>query len=207
MATRAFDQHSDWELIQFTASGDADAMGVLVGRYERLLRCLILRRAAYLLDYADLQEIIDETWYQVLRRTLAGDIREDIRFSSWLVGLCLNVLKQRELRPSGASLTTTGTDGEDSLIDPPGDTERPDEVAARSELLSALRDCLTDRSEVERHVYELIYVQQMTNVSAAREIGCAESYVRQKLLPRLHQALVRCLARKGFRDVSAADVI
>jgi len=195
------DRFSDWGRLQATASGERECFEALVVKYERMLRFLILRRGAYLLDFADLEEIINETWCQVLRRAMGKDIPARVKFSAWLTGVCLNVLKQRALRPAGTNPTVRAGDREGAVADPPDPVDGPDELAARLELLAALKDCLAERTDAERQVYELIYVQEHTKVSAARELGCAESYVRQKLLPRLHQALARCLARKGFRDV------
>ena len=197
----------DWELTRLTGSGARGPFETLVERHERLLRFLILRRAAHLLRFADLEEIIDETWCTVLRRTLAGDFPASVRFTSWLTGICLNVLKQRPLRPEGGLPVFKAEDGSTQSVDLPGDAESPLDAANRAELLVALRDCLSERTERELRVYQFVYVEGMTKVDAAKELDCSEAYVRQKLLPRLHQALVRCLARKGFRDVSAADVI
>ena len=60
-----------------------------------------------------------------------------------------------------------------------------------------------ERPARERQVYELIDAAGHSKVAAARELGCSEAYVRQKLLPRLHTALAQCLAQKGFREAES----
>lgn len=190
----------DWGVLETAAGGDHAAFEDLIARYHALLRCIIVRRGSLLLRYADLQEIIDETWYQVLRRALAGRLRPSVRFSHWLSGVCLNVLKQKGFRPSPARLDPMAAEGSSLLA---GTGEPPDEVVAREELLAALADCLDERPARERQVYELIYAAGHSKVAAARELGCSEAYVRQKLLPRLHAALAQCLAQKGFREAES----
>ena len=200
MKARGGQQHDDWDLVQSTVSGSSDAFEVLVARYDRLLHYLIFRRRPSVLKFADPHDIIDETWYQVLRRALDGNFDPSVKFSSWLGGICLNVLKRKEFQPQGASLVATDADGDAYVVDPPGDGDTPADIVEQAEVVAALKVCLEDRPDAERRLYELIYVQELTNVAAADELGCSEAYIRQKLMPKLHAALVRCLARKGFRD-------
>lgn len=194
------EEQGDWQLVQLTASGNGGAFEILIVRYDRLVRFVALRRGAHLLPHNDIDELVNETWYQALRRVLSQDFDPAVRFSAWLTGLCLNVLKLRAFRPVGASLRGGSGQGREFLADPPDDSETPAAAAARAELLLALRQCLARRNPRERMLYELVYVGGQTKVGAARELGCSEAYVRQKLLPRLHEALARCLARRGFRD-------
>ena len=172
--------NDDWEMFH-------DRFEELVEKYDRLLRYVVLRYGAYLLRYADLEEIIDETWCRVLRRRKSGDYDVSVPFAAWLIGICRNVLKDRDLRPGGESLDARN--GEPVAPEGPPD---PDAI-------EALLDCLKQRSQREQKLYELIYVEGLTKAAAARVLGCSESNVRQKLLPHLLEALKRCLARKGFR--------
>jgi len=200
MKARGSEQLGDWGLVQSTASGSPETFEALVERYDRLLHYLIFQRRPSILKFADPHDIIDETWYQVLRRVLDGNFDPSVKFSSWLGGICLNVLKRKEFQPQGVSLVATDAEGDAYVVDPPDDGDTPAEIAEQAEVVAALKDCLEDRPDAERRLYELIYVQALTKVGAADELGCSEAYVRQKLMPKLHAALVRCLARKGFRD-------
>jgi len=196
-------QEDAWAAVRATASGDSEAFGRLVRRYERLLRCIVHRRAGHRRGHLDAEEVINETWYQVLRRTAARDFDTSVRFSSWLGGICLNVLKQKQLRPSGTSLDLIAAAGGEFGPDPADGHEDPGHAVEHAELLTALADCLAQRTEADRRLYELVYLGGLTKVAVAKELGCSEAYVRQKLLPGLHQALARCLARKGFREAIA----
>lgn len=206
MAELTEDQN-DWQLLRATSDGHSAAFEVLLRRYERLLNCIVFRRAASLLKYACLQEIIDETWYQVLRRAPASNVARTVKFSSWLVGLCLNVLKQKSLRPLGARLGVTDRHGELFADDPPDEGESPAQAVERAELLGALKDCVAERAETEHTLYQLIYIDGLTEVAAAKQLEFSEAYVRQKLLPRLHHALKLCLATKGFHDVTSSEIV
>ena len=192
MTDETTDAPRDWDLVVT----DFEAV---VRKYDRWLRYIVLRHGQFLLGYADVEEIVDETWCHVRQRVRAGRFDTSIAFHLWLRGICLNALKSKHFRPSGPSILAADSDGDRCLAGPPSEVEAPDEAAERDELLLALRECLAMRSEREQKLYEWVYVEGRTKVAAARELGCSEAYVRQKLLPRLHQALARCLARKGFR--------
>ena len=198
---------SDWQLVEQTAARDGCAFEALVARHKGRLRRIVLSRRGDIQKRGMLQDILNETWFQALRRALSGDFDPSIRFSSWLVGLCLNVMKKREFRPSGISLTTVRNDGTTFTLDPQDGEVLPGDTVARGELMAALAECLAVRDERELRLYELFYVDGRTKVDTARELRCSEAYVRQKLLPRLHEALARCLARKGFREQIVGDFL
>ena len=75
----------------------------------------------------------------------------------------------------------------------------PDRAASEDELFLALLECLGEQSARLRGLYQMIYVEGLTMVSAASQLRCSEANVRQKLLPALHKNISGCLARKGFR--------
>jgi len=197
----------DWLLLEQTAARDGCAFEALVARHKGRLRRLVLSRRGDVQKRGMLQEILNETWFQVLRRALSGAFNPRVRFSSWLAGLCLNVMKKREFRPIGIGLTTIQNDGTTFTYDPEDAETLPDDAVAHGELIAALGECLAQRGERELRLYELFYVDGRTKVDAARELACSEAYVRQKLLPRLHEALARYLARKGFREQIVGDFL
>ncbi|MFW6162051.1 MAG: RNA polymerase sigma factor [Planctomycetota bacterium] len=191
---------SDWDLARQAARGREDAFAALMRRHEALVRHVVLRRGRDQVRYAGLDELLSETWYQVLRRLLDHADPPAVRFSSWLAGICLNVLKSKQFRAESIGGAGTGGPGLDCDA-APGDAPTPEELAEEGELLAALHACLSKASEVDREVYRLIYVQGLAKTAAARALGCSEANVRQKLLPRLHATLVACLAAHGFTDV------
>lgn len=197
-------QPSAWDLVRATLEGSSDAFEALVRRYAAFLRYVVARRTVAFPRFLDPDEVINETWYQVLRSVRSARFDPTRDFAAWLHGICLNCLKQRCFRPQ-----SVGEGGDHGTAGPCPDladaAQPPDLAVQRLELLAALRDCLDERTDRERQAYALLYVQGLTNVDAARALGCAESYVRQKLLPHLLRSLRACLARKGFRVDSADD--
>lgn len=186
-----------------TSAGGQGAFDRLVRRYTGFLRYVVARRASGSRGFLDPDEVVNETWYQVLRSVRSARFDPTKSFAAWLYGICLNCLKQRHFRPQSvggpddpADLCAGLTDG----------AQPPDLAVQRLELLAALRDCLEERTDRERQTYLLLYVQGLTNVDAAKALGCAESYVRQKLVPHLHRALRACLARKGFRGSAVSEL-
>ena len=189
---------SAWELVRATSAGSADAFDALVRQHTPFLRYIVARRAAALPSFLDPDEVVNETWYQVLRRTRSARFDTSKAFAAWLYGVCLNCLKERQFRPQSVGQAGAGAASLQDAV--PDDAQPPDLAVQGLELLTALRQCLEERTDRERQVYSLLYVQGLTNVDAAKALGCAESYVRQKLLPNLHRSLRACLARKGFRS-------
>jgi len=173
-----------WELVRAHLEGDLGAFPALVDEHSPLLRYLCAGRP-------NAQDAIDETWYQVLRRIEEGAIAWHRRFSSWIAGLCLNVLRSKAMRveASGGAIPTI-TDA----------TPDPAELVAAAELHVALDDCLRALENRLRRIYELHYREAMPLVRVAATFDCSEANVRQKLLPKLHRSMQLCLARKGFRD-------
>ena len=182
----------DWDL----ALSDFEA---IVRKYDRWLRYIVLRHGRFLLGYAALDEIVDETWSRALEGLQAGRFRRSVVFRRWLRGLCLNVLKSKHFRPSGQSLTVPDGDGGHYTMEPPARGETPEETAMRDEELFALSECLATRSERQQRLYERIYVEGLNNVETARVLGCSEAHVRLNLRPRLHRQVALCMGRKGFR--------
>ena len=190
-----------WELLKSALAGQDQAFELLMAHHDRLLHYLVYKHRPSILGYSDVQDVVDETWYQVLLRAHRGEWKEDVKFSSWLCGVCLNVLKSRAFSPQ-PSLGTSGGDCEwDPLAAVATDGGEVAEAVAEAEVLDALRECVAERTERERQLYEMLYVEGTTKTEAARRLGCSEAFVRQKLLPKLLDALKRCLERKGHGDV------
>ncbi len=193
-------QSRGWELLKSALAGHNQAFELLMARHDRLLRYLVYKHRPSILGYSDIQDVVDETWYQVLLRAHRGEWKEEVRFASWLCGVCLNVLKSRAFRPE-PSLEAADPDCDWEPLEQVGmhDAEVA-EAVAQAELLEALRECVAERTERERRLYEMLYVEETTKTEAARRLGCSEAFVRQKLLPKLLDALKRCLERKGHGD-------
>jgi len=187
-----------WDLLEAALAGHEAAFEELFESHERLLHYVVYKHRPSIVAYAGLQEVVDETWYQVLLRGHRGDYDTGVKFATWLCGLCLNVLKSRAFRPESAAWADDPDCAEESGAAGVAHGEEALEILAEIELLDALRECLGERSARERLVYEAIYVDGTTKTEAARRLGCSEAFVRQKLLPRLHERLRECLERKGY---------
>lgn len=112
----------------------------------------------------------------------------------------MNIAKSRRLRPT-IGIPIHREDMEDdrsSDNDPPSKYLKPSDEYEKAEMYAALADCLERVSKKLYKIYELIYVEEMRYTNAARILGCSEAYVRQKLAPRLKEAIQRCMSTKGF---------
>jgi DNA-directed RNA polymerase specialized sigma24 family protein len=188
---------ADWDLVRAYVAGDAAAFVALTRRHSGLPRHLFGRRARHLRGYTDAEEVANETWYQALRQIHAGNVPWGRSCSSWLGGLCLNVLRERSFRRESPGEANRPRTAAAEVAD--DDEPLPDDLVAEAELHAATRDCLASLPGRLRVVFEEIYAKDGTNVAAASALGCTEANVRLKLRPRLVHLVARCLADKGFR--------
>ena len=190
-------RRDDWDLVRAYLAGDTDAFEALTQRHTGLVHHLFARRGTRLRGFTDADEVANETWNQALRQIRAGTVPLTRSCSSWIGGICLNVLRERPFRRESPG---DGPDELESLRDAHDrDEAAPDTQVAEAELHSATRGCIDALAEPLRVVFNEIYIKGGTNVTTAGLLGCTEANVRRKLRPKLERSVARCLERKGFR--------
>jgi RNA polymerase sigma-70 factor (ECF subfamily) len=76
---------SDAELLVRVAAGEVDAYAVLVRRYERLVRAMVLRKMS---DRHQADDVVQET-FLIAFQSLAT-LNDSARFGPWLLGIARN---------------------------------------------------------------------------------------------------------------------
>lgn len=196
---------AEWELLRAYAAGDRRAFAGFVERHERFVQHLVLR---YLRDrprreLAD--EIVQETWYQVLRRLREGGLPDPQPVTKWIGGICLNVLRTPAFRIESPGAREPGRDEAAHGVE----EADPAEAVAAAELAAALSHCADALPSRLREVYDLVYEREATYVAAAAALGCSEANVRTRLVPHLRELLRRCLAHRGVevpRDPEGSSI-
>lgn len=135
---------TDEQLIERTLSGDREAFGLLVAKYqERLYRTAL----AILHDTEEAQDVVQETFLQAFVN-LAG-FRRSSRFYTWLYRISYNVavgmLRQKKRSVPADRMT------EESWGNLAGRSESPEERQSRAESVEILRSALA-RLPVEYRV-------------------------------------------------------
>jgi len=134
----------DARLVASALSGNADAFGELVEKYEKLVY-----NAAYQLvrSEEDALDVAQETFLKAFRSL--NSFRGDCRFSTWLYKICRNAALdylRAEQRRRTVSLTEEDEDGSENVIDPPD----PDLLSDPQRRLEQKEDRLAVRAAINR---------------------------------------------------------
>ena len=182
---------NDAELIRRSRSGDAEAYGDLVLRYQDRIFATVYR---ILGNGEDAREMAQEAFFRAWSKL--HTFREGARFSTWLYTITLNLTRselrkrktRQHIRP--VSLQARFGDDEGRTMEPPSGDDGPLEVIGKAELHQlALNEI--DRLEPEaREVVVLRDMQEMSYGEIAEVLACPVGTVRS----RLHRA------REQLRD-------
>ncbi len=151
---------ADW--VRLGRGGDAEALGALVERYQRMVHAVTFRMTG---SMADAEDLAQETFLRAFRRL--DTFRGEARFSSWLcqiaVHTCLNWSK-REKRRSEVHRAWAENEA-------PGEAVAPTPSGAGERVAAALaRLPPKQRAAVVLTVYE-----GLSHAQAAVALGCSET--------------------------------
>ncbi len=183
---------SDRDLVEAAQTGDAQAYGVLVERYQRR----IYRLAAHMLkSQADADDVTQETFVRAYKALSRFDGRSEP--FTWIyriaINLSLNVLRSRRVRRHSTTdddprLESQLVEQRPGYADPAGDS-------ADREIFVALSAAMDSLSETLRTTLVLVCVDGQSHADAARILGCPEGTIawrvheaRRKLRDRLLEA-------------------
>jgi RNA polymerase sigma-70 factor (ECF subfamily) len=174
------DMRTDDALLAACVARDATALATLFERHHEPVRRFLARLAA-----GDSEDLVQTTFLEAWRG--AATFRGQASARAWLLGIAANVARHHvrgEVRRR-AALTAFGAGAGGA-----SSTSRPDEQAARNQLLDRLSDALARLSHDLRVVFLLCDVEGVPGVDAAAVLGVREG----TLWRRLHDA------RRKLRD-------
>jgi len=176
----ALDNQSDDELIGLTRSGQQEAFGALIRRYQgRLYNSM----THFLRNETEAEDVVQDAF--VLALTKLDSFKGNSQFYTWLYRIAHNaaISKLRKKRPS-VSLDQTRNDEDSPRFTVPTNEEQPHERLQRlerAELLQKAMDRLTDE---HRSILILREMEEMDYESIAGVLRLAVGTVRS----RLHRA-------------------
>lgn len=173
----------DAELVLLACSGNKEAFGELIERYQFMAR----RIAFGVMAQEDwVQEVIQEAF---LAAYLSLDqLREPARFNAWLYSIVLNAarafLKERKPNPLSLEYLMGGMHNEfplfsDSVVD-------PQEVAEEQELHRMLLSAVQALSQRECVATLLFYYEQLSLQEIAAILGISVTAVKSRLFKARH---------------------
>ena len=168
------DEMSDEALVAACAVGEAAALGALFDRHHQPVYRFISRVLGPADDIDDLaQSTFIEVWRSAGRFKGKGSVR------SWIFGIAANVARHHirtEVRRRAAMQGVASG--------PAHDPPRPDDIAARRELVHRVGEALDELSHDLRVAFVLCDIESIPGVDAARALGIRKG----TLWRRLHDA-------------------
>lgn len=169
---------SDWQLVDRARSGELDAFGELVRRYQAPLVHFCRRMVG---SPEDAEDLAQESFVRVYR--YLGRLRPDAKFSTVLFGmarnLTLNFLRDSNRRGRGVTDPITRTDGSDFPVE--DDAARPDRSARLREIESCIERGLSRVSPEHRAILILREIEGLDYDAIAQVLKCRKGTVKSRL--------------------------
>lgn len=165
---------SDQELVARIVKGETSALGLLFDRYDGDVRRVVARLGV---APADVDDVVQATFLDVLRAAAAYDGRADAR--PWLIGLAVVQVRRhrRSLARIAARITAWARE-------PSPRSTTPEEETATSEAAMRARRALDALSTKKREVLVLVSIEGLSGEEAAKLLGIPVATV----WTRLHHA-------------------
>jgi RNA polymerase sigma factor (sigma-70 family) len=173
---------SDEALVASCAVGERNALAELFHRHADRVHRVLGRQPG--VDRRDLEDLVQTTFIEVFRTAAGYGGRSAV--SSWVLGVALNVMRHHvrgELRRRNLH-TTAAAEA------PLTARERPDEDAARRQLVARLENGLAALPEDLRLAFTLCELEGVKGAEVARILGMREGTLWRKL----HEARLRLRA-------------
>jgi RNA polymerase sigma-70 factor (ECF subfamily) len=169
----------DPELVSRTLSGDRNAFGILVERYQNPVYTLALRMTG---DRDEAEEVAQSAFVKAYEKLSSFD--SGYKFFSWLYRIAhneaVNVLERRQRH----AVLEEGTES----------VELP---SVRSDLNDIVNSCLLELSVDHRSVIVLKHFEGLSYEEVARTLGIPEKKVKSRLFSA-RTALRDVMTRKGI---------
>ena len=187
----AEEDFDDGALMRRVASGDADALGLIAGRYTGMLYAIAWRMLA---DGAEAEDVVQETitraWVNAASWTPVGG-----GLGAWLRRIATNLCLDRKRRRAFVS----DEDVPERADESPSADVLIDAQRRRDAVASAMQ-ALPDR---QRAAIVLTYYEGVSNAEAAATLGLGVKAL-ESLLVRARQGLSRDLAARGLIEEGSA---
>jgi len=196
-------QSDDLELVQRLRDDDPDALRVLMGRYDRLVRYAVFRtcRAECTRDPAFLDSRASEAWTGFVRSVQRPESAPPANLKTYLIQIAKNKCADALRRPEPAAFEQTGSLG-DELSGVEAPTTASVELLIQAEEVLALQVCIERLSASDKRIYSQVeHLVAGRWKAAAQALRMPESTLRSRwsaIVARLRA----CLARKKPKNLA-----
>jgi RNA polymerase sigma-70 factor (ECF subfamily) len=170
-------------------SGDPDALGELLARYQNRLYRYLLRIVR---ERAAAEDLFQHTWLRVAENIRKYDPRRS--FEAWLFSVAHNLAIDHLRRIKPASLDATTPEGEPFFAEPPAGGPDALDRALAEERAGLVLLALEEQPAVYREILCLRFEEEMKLEEIAAALDVPLSTVKTRLrrgLERMRESLVR----------------
>jgi RNA polymerase sigma factor (sigma-70 family) len=214
----AVEERTDAELVVLARSGDKDAFGQLIERYQSMAKRIAIAMVA---NENVVQDLVQEAMLQAY--LCLEHLKDDRHFKNWLYGIVLNVCRShiRDRKAVFFSLEAIAGGLHFDAIPFAGVAPDPQKIAEEQELYGLVLKAVNSLSPKNRTATLLFYKEQLSLHEIAALLGVSVAAVkgrlhksriqlREQLLPLYAESSPRATIeprRSNMIEVKIADVI
>jgi RNA polymerase sigma-70 factor (ECF subfamily) len=174
------EREADLILVERVQSGDREAFGLLVAKYQRRLLRLVMRLVR---DSAEAEDVTQEAFIKAYRAL--PNFRGESAFYTWLYRIGVNTAKSwLQTRGKRVPLVSEIIDPEDGNVEDTGllfNDETPERVLMSKQIGETVSDAMDALPEELRTAISLREIDGMTYEDIAETMGCPVGTVRSRI--------------------------
>jgi RNA polymerase sigma-70 factor (ECF subfamily) len=190
------DREADQALVERVQSGDKQAYGLLVSKYQRKLIRLLSR---LIRDPAEVEDVAQETFIKAYRAL--PNFRGDSAFYTWLYRIGVNTAKNWLVANGRRTPTSTEIDSEEAELYAEGDllrhTDTPEHMMMSKQIADTVNSAMEKLPDDLRTAITLREIEGMSYEEIAQAMDCPIGTVRSRIF-RARDAIAGKL--KGLLD-------
>lgn len=185
------EREADLILVERIQSGDREAFGLLVAKYQRRLLRLVMRLVH---DPAEAEDVTQEAFIKAYRAL--PNFRGESAFYTWLYRIGVNTAKSwLQARGKRVPVVSEIIDPEDGNVEDAGllfNDETPERVLMSKQIGQTVNDAMDALPEELRKAISLREIEGMTYAAIAETMGCPVGTVRSRIF-RAREAIAERL--------------
>jgi RNA polymerase sigma-70 factor (ECF subfamily) len=174
------EREADLILVERVQSGDREAFGLLVAKYQRRLLRLVMRLVR---DPAEAEDVTQEAFIKAYRAL--PNFRGESAFYTWLYRIGVNTAKSwLQARGKRVPLVSEIIDPEDGNVEDTGllfNDETPERLLMSKQIGETVSDAMDALPEELRTAISLREIDGMTYEDIAETMGCPVGTVRSRI--------------------------
>jgi RNA polymerase sigma-70 factor (ECF subfamily) len=174
------DREADQALVERVQSGDKQAYGLLVSKYQRKLIRLLSR---LIRDPAEVEDVAQETFIKAYRAL--PNFRGDSAFYTWLYRIGVNTAKNWLVANGRRTPTSTEIDSEEAELYAEGDllrhTDTPEHMMMSKQIADTVNSAMEKLPDDLRTAITLREIEGMSYEEIAQAMDCPIGTVRSRI--------------------------